>query len=173
MVDPTSAGNQNITQDSSTDNETVDSDKGMEDPLKQPKRLIYGSLLILIGFIFSILIIYWLNSLFSLGIAGIAIFFVVLVGADIFSGTTRLDTGEIRKAITVSFISVYFLWLGFLTGSISNSAADNSLLNNFWSIIVVIIGFYFGGRTAEEIVNKVKGPGSSNDQNAPASTENQ
>ncbi|MGZ7210570.1 MAG: hypothetical protein ACXVHV_11880 [Methanobacterium sp.] len=131
--------------------------RGKEDPLKHPKRLLVGGGLILVGFIFSILLVYWLQSLFSLGISGIAIFFVVLIGADIFSGTTRLNTGEIRKAITVSFISVYLLWFGILDSSTMNNPFMTSIIDNYWKLIAIIIGFYFGGRSAEEVAKKVTG----------------
>ncbi|MGZ7117993.1 MAG: hypothetical protein ACXVHS_11230 [Methanobacterium sp.] len=130
-------------------------DKGKEDPMLSPHRLFIGGGLILTGFVFSILLVYWLQSLFSLGISGIAIFFVVLIGADIFSGTTRLNTGEIRKAVTISFIAVYFLWFGLLSNNAMNSAFMAPILDNYWKLIAVIIGFYFGGRSAEEIAKKV------------------
>ena len=65
------------------------------------------------------------------------------------------DKGTMRDAITGSLISVYFIILGFdMTKGIDSSA--NPILNNFSSVIIVLIAFYFGTKAATEIKNSKK-----------------
>ncbi|MBM4241203.1 MAG: hypothetical protein FJ150_06030 [Euryarchaeota archaeon] len=131
-------------------------EEGKEDPLYEPKRWLIGSGILLFGFFVSAGIAYSLKSLVGVGIMGIGIFLTVLIGSDMFSGTTRLDTGEVRKAIAISFVSVYFAMMGISCTGNQDNVLFKNLLENFWGIIAVIIGFYFGGRSAEIIADKFK-----------------
>jgi len=65
-----------------------------------------------------------------------------------------LTTAEVRRAIAISFVSVFF---GLLAFGDAIEIGDNALkatLENFWWIIIAIIGFYFGGRSAEKVAEK-------------------
>ena len=85
---------------------------------------------------------------------GIGILLTVLIGSGILSSTTPLDTGEVRRAITISFISVFFGLMGF-EGALEDSNLFKLVSTNLWWVLVVVIGFYFGGRSAEEIVKNI------------------
>ena len=140
------------------------------------KRLRYAALLIGIGFFGGILVMAYLNNLMGLGIFGISVFFSILFGSDLLSGTTKFNTGEVRKAIAVTVIAVYLMMPGFLQNLKANSpllwtlntttttavnstttttsTVLNGLLSNFWWVITAVIIFYFGSRIAKQIADK-------------------
>jgi len=65
----------------------------------------------------------------------------------------ELTTGEVRKSIAIASTVVFF-GLFFLE---SYPQKLEPLIDNFWKVYGVIIGFYFGTRAAEEI-NKLRKP---------------
>jgi cation transport ATPase len=90
---------------------------------------------------------------------GLVTFFGILLTANYMSGTSPFNTGEIRKAITGSFIAVYFTFLPAVTfgGSIIPSGEPvKTIISNFTWIVGLIIVFYFGSRTVEEYVKSRK-----------------
>ncbi|XRP97246.1 hypothetical protein ACO3UB_01640 [Methanocaldococcus sp. 16A] len=138
------------------DNKQKDRNKvdSLDDWIKDHK-LCVGSFIIFLGFFIGSLIAFWLHSLTGLGIMGTCILFSVLIGANFLSKEKDLTTGEVRRAITISFISVFFGLLAFGDTIKTDNRIINSILENFWWIIVTIIGFYFGGRSAENIVENI------------------
>ncbi len=77
---------------------------------------------------------------------GICILAGVLIGANILSEERSLTTGEVRKAIAISCISVFFGVLAFGENVKTGNDILKAILENFWWIIVTVIGFYFSGR---------------------------
>jgi hypothetical protein len=75
----------------------------------------------------------------------------VLIGGNILSKEHDLTTGEVRRAIAIACVAVFFGLL-FLD---SIPEGLKPVMEQFWWIIVAIIGFYFGGRSAEEIVKSI------------------
>jgi len=68
--------------------------------------------------------------------------------------------GVMRAAITSSFIIVYFIVLSlvlFGEQSIIQNVPREKILEHFTSIIIVIIGFYFGSKGAIELYKTIKG----------------
>jgi predicted neutral ceramidase superfamily lipid hydrolase len=103
-------------------------------------------------------------------IVGVFSFFSMLALSSYFSEKESLMQGELRKAIATSLIMVYFTILamavvepGVNVLSLSLAAEDESvspkifLLKDFSALIAVVVGFYFGGRSAEEIIKTWKG----------------
>jgi len=119
-------------------------------------KLCAGSLIIFLGFVVGVCIALWLHSLTGVGIMGIWILAMVLIGANILSEERSLTTGEVRKAIAISCISVFFGVLAFGETIKTDNDILKAILENFWWIIVTVIGFYFGGRSAEKIVESLK-----------------
>jgi hypothetical protein len=68
------------------------------------------------------------------------------------------DKGTMRDALAGSLISVYFVILGFDMVKGVQTAAD-PILNNFSSVIIILIAFYFGSKAVTEIYN-IKNSGS-------------
>jgi hypothetical protein len=86
---------------------------------------------------------------------GVITFFGILLIANYMSGTSPFDTGEVRKALTGSFIIMYFALVPLLSfGSIIIPADEpiKTIITNFTWIVGAIVIFYFGSRTVEEYV---------------------
>lgn len=86
---------------------------------------------------------------------GIVTFFGILLIANYMSGTSPFDTGEVRKALTGSFIVIYFAFVPLVTfGNISLASAEpiKTIITNFTWIVGAIIIFYFGSRAVEEYI---------------------
>lgn len=90
---------------------------------------------------------------------GIITFFGILLIANYMSGTSPFDTGEVRKALTGSFVIIYFALIPLLTFGSLNLPADESIktiITNFTWIVGAIVIFYFGSRAVEEYVKSKK-----------------
>ena len=86
---------------------------------------------------------------------GIGILLTVLIGGNILSKERDLSTAEVRRAIAISCISVFFGLLAFGNTVKIEQSVLKPILENFWWIIITVIGFYFGGRSAEKIVEGI------------------
>lgn len=87
---------------------------------------------------------------------GIVTFLGILIIANYMSGTTPLTSGEIRKALTASVITVYLIFIPLITFGtvhISNQIAVNSIVENFTWIVGIIIILYFVTRALEGYAN--------------------
>lgn len=86
---------------------------------------------------------------------GIITFFGILVISNYMSGTSPLNSGEIRKALTSSFVITYFAFLPLVTFGSVNIPTDEpikTIVTNFTWIVGAIVIFYFGSRAVEEYV---------------------
>lgn len=83
---------------------------------------------------------------------GIITFFGILVISNYMSTTNPFDTGEIRKALTGAFVVLYFVFIPLVTfeNILPTSEIVTTIITAFSTIVVVIIGFYFGTRGIEE-----------------------
>lgn len=95
-----------------------------------------------------------------IGATGIMTFFGMLMISSYHKKNfaDHLDKGTMRDAITGSLVSVYFIILGFDMIKGSQTLSD-PILNNFSSVIIILIAFYFGSKAVTEIYN-IKNPGS-------------
>lgn len=90
---------------------------------------------------------------------GIITFFGILIIANYMSGTSPFDTGEVRKALTGSFVIIYFAFVPLVTfGSIILPSDEpiKTIITNFTWIVGAIVIFYFGSRAVEEYVKSKK-----------------
>lgn len=127
------------------------------------KWLAYLLVLIIIG---SDLAMVWAGTLgllhigWSLGGVGIVTLLGTLMVFHHLSGSSKLENGEVRKALTVASLAVYFPLLGLLTFT-GFTPADTELartvVGSFTTLVGVVFAFYFGTRTAEEI-QKMRDP---------------
>jgi hypothetical protein len=96
----------------------------------------------------------------------------MLALSSYFSDKESLMKGELRKAIATSLLMVYFTILAMAVAepgvnilAMSLAPEDESLspkiflLKDFSALIAVVVGFYFGGRSAEEIIKTWRGKG--------------
>lgn len=86
---------------------------------------------------------------------GIVTFFGILLVANYMSGTSPFDTGEVRKALTGAFITVYLTFVPIVTfeGANITGTSTNTVVTNFTWIVGAIVIFYFASRTVEAYVN--------------------
>jgi hypothetical protein len=88
---------------------------------------------------------------------GIVTFFGILLLVNYMSGTSSYNSGEIRKAITGAFVTVYLIFVPMISiGSIHIPTLQpmNSIL--YFTILVgIVVVCYFVSRTLEEYV-KIK-----------------
>ena len=90
---------------------------------------------------------------------GLVTFFGMVVLVNYMSGTAPLNTGEVRKALTVSFVAVYFAMMPLLAfGGVQYIPGQpvTILIQSFTAIMAIIIGFYFGTRAIEKYVKAKK-----------------
>lgn len=86
---------------------------------------------------------------------GVITFFGILLIASYMSGSSPLDTGEVRKAITGAFVVVYFALVPIAAFGGLNLVATESirtLITNFTWIVGIVVILYFGSRAVEEVV---------------------
>jgi hypothetical protein len=86
---------------------------------------------------------------------GTITFFGILLISSYLSGTSPLNTGEIRKAITGSFVIIYFAFMPLVAFGSVNLPADEpikTIITHFTWIVGAIVIFYFISRTVEEYV---------------------
>ncbi len=84
---------------------------------------------------------------------GIVTFLGILIIANYMSGTTPLNSGEIRKALTASVITVYLTFIPLITFGtvqISNQVAVRFIVGSFTWIVGIIIILYFVSRAVED-----------------------
>lgn len=117
-------------------------------------KLLIGSTVFFIGLIAAVLIVrlFDSNPLVGLSLLGIVTLFIALIGGNILSKERDLTTGEVRRAIAISSTVVFF-GLFFLG---SQQQELKPIVDNFWIVYSIIIGFYFGTRAAEEILQRRK-----------------
>jgi hypothetical protein len=89
---------------------------------------------------------------------GLVTFFGVMLIANYMSGTSPFNTGEIRKAVTVSLITVYLAFVPLVAFGIfefPGGASAQTIITNFTWIIGAVIVLYFSTRPLEEYINKM------------------
>ncbi len=82
---------------------------------------------------------------------GVITFFGTLMLANYLSGSADLNKGEIRKAITGSFIAVYFVLVSLLSFSeLSSTDLAETIIGHFTYLVGIIVVFYFGSSTVRD-----------------------
>ncbi len=89
---------------------------------------------------------------------GLVTFLGIMLIVNYMSGTSPFNTGEIRKAITVSLLTVYLAFvplmaLGMVTSPLGNSQI---IVTNFTWLMGAVIVVYFSTRSLEEYIMSKK-----------------
>lgn len=132
--------------------------------------------IVLAGLVNIVFVILGVNKIISdaavIITIGVFSFFSMLALSSYYSDSGNLMKGEMRKAIATSLIMVYFAILAMavvepgtsvlaLAQSLGEEEAGVApevfLLKDFSTLIAVVVGFYFGGRSAEEIIKTWRG----------------
>lgn len=86
---------------------------------------------------------------------GLVTFLGVMLIVNYMSGTSPFNTGEIRKAITVSLITVYLAFVPLMAFGLVIFPGGNSaqtIVTNFTWLIGAVIVLYFATRPLEEYI---------------------
>jgi len=136
---------------------------------KRTKSLWWIVLIGLVNIIFVLLGVRgYISAASVVIIIGVFSFFSTLALANFFSENDKLMKGEMRKAMATSLLMVYFTVLALTlvdssaTLAFSSPGADGmktTIIGDFSTLMAVVVGFYFGGRSAEEIIKSWKGEG--------------
>jgi hypothetical protein len=88
---------------------------------------------------------------------GIVTFFGILLLVNYMSGSTSYNSGEIRTAITASFVTVYLILLPLISlGSVNITSINPfTTIGYFTWIVGAVVIFYFLSRSIEQYV-KIK-----------------
>lgn len=128
---------------------------------------ILGPIIIVVGLAYSVWIVWTqpTGALVGVGLVGLVTFTSVLFGMFLMSKEWYFESGEFRKAITISVIAVFFAIMAFGDKIVVGpSTVLGEVLNNFWAIVSTVVAFYFAARVAD---NRAPSNGSSKDQSAP------
>ncbi|MDI9438212.1 MAG: hypothetical protein QM405_09100 [Euryarchaeota archaeon] len=133
----------------------ISNEKKWKNALKMISLLIILDLIIIPLLLYVMgLPIYW----FFISL-GLVTFFGMVVVVNYMSGTAPLNTGEIRKSLTVSFLAVYFAMISFMAfggASYLPGQPVSILVQSFTALMAILIGFYFGTRAIEKYVKAKK-----------------
>ncbi|MHC1596659.1 MAG: hypothetical protein ACXQTO_07425 [Candidatus Syntropharchaeales archaeon] len=110
-------------------------------------RLWIGNIVLGIGLLVAGLIVALLPTPTGIGLLGIVTFFISLIGGNILSTEQNLTTGEVRRAIAIASTVIFF----GLFALESYPQEIKFLIEDFWKVYGIIIGFYFGTRALERI----------------------
>lgn len=89
---------------------------------------------------------------------GLVTFLGIMLIVNYMSGTSPFNSGEIRKATTVSLITIYLAFVPLMTFGIVElplGTSIQSIVTNFSWIIGAIIVLYFTTRPIEEYIKKI------------------
>lgn len=89
---------------------------------------------------------------------GLVTFLGIMLIVNYMSGTSPFNTGEIRKAITVSLVTVYLAFVPLMTFGmviLPLGTSAQTVVTNFTWLIAVIIVLYFSTRPIEEYIKKI------------------
>ncbi|HUR63986.1 MAG TPA: hypothetical protein VM241_05850 [Candidatus Thermoplasmatota archaeon] len=98
------------------------------------------------------------EDLQGIGLLGVITLLTVLLAGSALTGASPLSVRHVRTAITVSTLAVFFGIVGF--GADRTMAPDSVLgkaLENFWAVLMAVVGFYFGGETWERVAHAKRG----------------
>ena len=88
---------------------------------------------------------------------GLVTFFGVMLIVNYMSGTSPFNTGEIRKAVTVSFLTVYLAIVPMAYGMVIYPGGSSAMpiVNNLSWLMGAIIVLYFATRPLEEYIKTI------------------
>lgn len=132
-----------------------DEDKCREKwPYRRPPRIQWSIGGCVIAFILIAFVLIFVKELsLAVAIVGGIVFFVTLAIADYSSPDIGVSTGEMRSAISASIIVVYIIVVALSLGGRFVELKDSKIIESFSSVVITVIGFYFGSKGAIELLS--------------------
>jgi hypothetical protein len=121
--------------------------------------VLIGSSVLLVGAVIAALLLVWPGGLAGVGIGAVVVLFFTAVGLNVFSSEEDMTSGEVQRAITFAVLYAYFGLFSIATMDHIDSASFlGRILDNFWMVVLSVVGFYFGGRIIDQIKAPLKNP---------------
>lgn len=121
--------------------------------LVERNRFPLGVVTLLSGFLLALTFMWTHPSLEGVGVLGIIVFLTTLITGRILDAEGGLKAQHVRSAIAVSCVATFYAILAMPpTAGPSADSLAFQVLENFWLILITVIGFYFGGVSVETIV---------------------
>ena len=120
----------------------------------------FGIIVISSGLILALIIgFWWLPDLLGCGVMGVLMMISLFVGGYLLSDEHKVAEGEIRRSIAIPVLAVFFWLLAFGDDIIIEKTSPilQVVLEKYWLITLIVLGFYFGGRSFEKIIEKIPG----------------
>lgn len=115
-------------------------------------RLFLGLTVLVFGFAVAIAQLWERKGLEGAAMLGLTVLATTLLGGNILSRHARLEFTEVRTAITLATVSMFFALVGFAPDTVAASGGVLAqAMEHFWAVVAVVVGFYFGGHTLERI----------------------
>jgi len=111
-----------------------------------------------VAFFVAVLVIAWemkQNPVVALFLPLMVLFWLISLG---WSNNRNLNKGEMRRAIAASLVTAFMvLVFSSVFGLELLIVVDKEILNFFFGVLSMVIGFYFGYRTGEERIKSPEG----------------
>ncbi len=127
-------------------------------PFRCPPRTEWSAAGAVATFVLIGIVLWVLKGQLALAVAmvGGIVFFATLALADYSSPDVGVSTGEMRSAISATIIVVYIILVALSFGGNLGSAVDPKILDTLGSVVITVVGFYFGTKGAIELLGKWK-----------------
>ena len=113
------------------------------------RRTIGGVLLALTLVVLGFFWAFNLNTLYDIGLLSMIVLILIVVALLAIDGTC--EDGEIRRAITLSIMILFFALIAVGKDlSVTSGTVLDKVLTNFWVVLSSVIAF-FGGRALENL----------------------
>jgi len=127
-------------------------------PFRCPPRIEWSAVGAVATFILIGIVLWVFKEQIALGVAivGGIVFFATLALADYSSPDVGVSTGEMRSAISATIVVVYIILVALSFGGNLGSTVDSKVIDTLSSVVITVVGFYFGSKGAIELLGKWK-----------------
>lgn len=124
-------------------------------PFRCPPRTEWSAIGAVATFVLIGIVLWVLRGQLALAVAmvGGIVFFATLALADYSSPDVGVSTGEMRSAISATIIVVYIIIVALSFGG-NLSTVDSKIIDTLSSVVITVVGFYFGSKGAIELLGK-------------------
>lgn len=128
-------------------------------------RMELGSIVLMTFFALGLTFVWEKPNLGGIGVMGVIVLLGTMLGGNLLSHDRRLSGQEVRTAIAVSTVTVFFGLIAFGSDEVlQEESVLSQTFAHFWQVLIYVMGFYFGGVAVEQLAarrgKRGQGPGS-------------
>jgi hypothetical protein len=123
------------------------------------QKTVLGLTVLLTGYCIALAMLWERQGLAGVAMMGLVILVTTLLGGNILSEKKILEVHEVRTAITLTTVAMFFAMLGFAPEDVKASGTVlGEAVDHFWAVVATVVAFYFGSHTVEKLWgNRAKG----------------